>query len=93
MKTKTDEKHDFSAQFTTEPVACENLLREGTGSEKIHIAGHDLAQSLAGVDDVLNHGGKRVRLPELWGGKAAGRIKQILNDWLQQHRAPMVATG
>ena len=38
------------------------------------------------LDDVLADGGKRGRTPELWDGKAAERIKQVLNDWLQQCR-------
>ncbi|MCK5480847.1 MAG: UDP-N-acetylglucosamine 2-epimerase (non-hydrolyzing) [Gammaproteobacteria bacterium] len=56
------------------------------------IAGQDRAQILAVVNDVLNNGGKSGRVPELWDGKAAGRIKRKLNDWLQ-HQTPLVATG
>ena len=56
------------------------------------IVGQDRAKILAVVNDILNNGGKSGRVPELWDGNAAGRVKRILNNWLQQH-APMVATG
>ncbi len=48
------------------------------------IVGQDRAQIIAVMHDVLQNGGKRGRVPELWDGKAAERIKQILNDWLPQ---------
>ncbi|MDH3979099.1 MAG: UDP-N-acetylglucosamine 2-epimerase (non-hydrolyzing) [Gammaproteobacteria bacterium] len=57
------------------------------------IVGQDRAQILAAVNDVLESGGKRGRVPELWDGKAAERIKRVLNDWLQQHQAQRVAAG
>jgi UDP-N-acetylglucosamine 2-epimerase (non-hydrolysing) len=50
------------------------------------IAGHDRKLIMTIVDAVLTDGGKRGRTPELWDGKAADRIKQVLNDWLQQSR-------
>jgi UDP-N-acetylglucosamine 2-epimerase (non-hydrolysing) len=43
------------------------------------------------VNEVLVNGGKRGRVPELWDGQAAQRIKQVLNEWLEH--APLVATG
>ena len=57
------------------------------------IVGQDRSQIFAVMKDVLNNGGKHGRVPELWDGRAAERIKRILNDWLQQHRSPMAATG
>ena len=57
------------------------------------IVGQDRAQIIAVMKDVLDNGGKRGRRPELWDGRAAERIKRILNDWLQQHRSPMAAAG
>ena len=50
------------------------------------IAGHDRELIMSVVDAVPTDGGKRGRTPELWDGKAAERIKQVLNDWLQQSR-------
>ena len=57
------------------------------------IVGQDRAQIIAVMKGVLDNGGKRGRRPELWDGRAAERIKRILNEWLQQRRAPMAATG
>ena len=57
------------------------------------IVGQDRSQIFAVMKDVLENGGKQGRRPELWDGRAAERIKRILNEWLQQHRAPMAATG
>jgi len=50
------------------------------------ITGHERTLIMSVLDDVLADGGKRGRTPELWDGKAAERIKQVLNDWLQQCR-------
>ena len=69
---------------TERPVTVE----QGTNT----IVGQDRAQILAVVNEVLANGGKRGRVPELWDGQAAERIKRVLNEWLQQ-RAPLVATG
>ncbi|MGD8631862.1 MAG: UDP-N-acetylglucosamine 2-epimerase (non-hydrolyzing) [Gammaproteobacteria bacterium] len=57
------------------------------------IVGLDRIQILAAVNDVLKNGGKCGRVPELWDGKAAERIKLIVNAWLKQQRAPLVAAG
>jgi UDP-N-acetylglucosamine 2-epimerase (non-hydrolysing) len=70
---------------TERPVTVE----QGTNT----IVGQDRAKILAAVRDVLESGGKRGRVPELWDGKAAERIKAVLAGWLQQHRTPMVAAG
>jgi len=69
---------------TERPVTVE----QGTNT----IVGHDRVQILAVVDDVLNNGGKSGLVPELWDGKAAERIKCIMNDWLLQ-QVPLVAAG
>jgi len=61
---------------TERPVTVE----QGTNT----IVGQDRARILSVVNEVLVNGGKRGRVPELWDGKAAERIKRILNDWLQQ---------
>jgi len=70
---------------TERPVTVE----QGTNT----IVGQDRAQILAVVHDVLTNGGKCGRVPELWDGKAAERIKRVLNTWLQQPRTPLVAAG
>ena len=70
---------------TERPVTVE----QGTNT----IVGQDREQILAVVNDVLNNGGKCGRVPELWDGRAAERIKRILNDWLQQQPAPLVVAG
>ena len=57
------------------------------------IVGLDRVQILAALNDVLKSGGKCGRVPELWDDKAAERIKLIVNAWLQQQRAPLVAAG
>jgi UDP-N-acetylglucosamine 2-epimerase (non-hydrolysing) len=38
------------------------------------------------VQDILDHGGKAGRIPELWDGHAAPRIAAVLSEWL--YRAP-----
>jgi len=48
------------------------------------VVGHDRRQIMAIVSDVLTKGGKRGRIPELWDGRAATRIKSVLTDWLQR---------
>jgi UDP-N-acetylglucosamine 2-epimerase (non-hydrolysing) len=63
---------------TERPVTVE----QGTNT----IVGQDREKILAVVDDVLGNGGKSGRIPELWDGKAAERIKQVLNAWLQQRQ-------
>ena len=70
---------------TERPVTVE----QGTNT----IVGQDRAQILAVMNDVLENGGKRGRVPELWDGKAAERIKQILNEWLQQQQTPLVSAS
>jgi UDP-N-acetylglucosamine 2-epimerase (non-hydrolysing) len=70
---------------TERPVTVE----QGTNT----IVGQDRAHILAVVNDILDNGGKKGRVPELWDGKAAERIKRIMNEWLRQQHAPLVAAG
>lgn len=70
---------------TERPVTVE----QGTNT----IVGQDSAKILAAVDDVLQSGGKRGRIPELWDGMAAERIKTVLEGWLQQRPADLAAAG
>lgn len=57
------------------------------------IAGRDRDLVLTVVDDVLREGGKRGRTPELWDGKAADRIKQVINAWLQESQDRLIVTA
>jgi UDP-N-acetylglucosamine 2-epimerase (non-hydrolysing) len=50
------------------------------------VVGTDRRKIMAVVGEVLEHGGKRGRTPELWDGKAAERIKQIVHEWLYQRQ-------
>lgn len=59
---------------TERPITVDH----GTNS----LVGRDRAAILAGVDDILNSGGKRGRVPELWDGHAAERIAADLAAWL-----------
>jgi len=52
-------------------------VTEGTNT----IVGSDPALIHACFDDVLTTGGKRGRIPELWDGKAAERIVDLLCQW------------
>jgi UDP-N-acetylglucosamine 2-epimerase (non-hydrolysing) len=46
------------------------------------LVGRDRAKATAAVADILAHGGKRGRVPELWDGRAAERIAGHLVAWL-----------
>lgn len=59
---------------TERPITVE----QGTNT----LVGIDPQVLLAGVDDILRHGGKRGRVPELWDGRAAQRIAAHLARWL-----------
>src|SRR5213078_2004997 len=59
---------------TERPITVE----QGTNT----IVGADSKRIEAGVAEILAGGGKAGRIPELWDGKAALRIKAVLADWL-----------
>jgi UDP-N-acetylglucosamine 2-epimerase (non-hydrolysing) len=59
---------------TERPITVE----QGTNT----VVGRDRQATLAAVDDILAHGGKRGRIPELWDGRAALRIADDLAQWL-----------
>jgi len=59
---------------TERPITVE----QGTNT----VTGVDPARIDAAVEDVLTTGGKAGRVPELWDGKAAQRIKSVLQEWL-----------
>ena len=54
------------------------------------IVGTDIARIRAAVEDTLATGGKRGRVPELWDGQAAVRIKQHILDWYDRQEAASV---
>jgi UDP-N-acetylglucosamine 2-epimerase (non-hydrolysing) len=60
---------------TERPITIE----QGTNQ----LVGVDPAAIRAGVRDVLENGGKRGRIPELWDGQAATRIAADLCAWLR----------
>jgi UDP-N-acetylglucosamine 2-epimerase (non-hydrolysing) len=59
---------------TERPITVE----QGTNT----VVGRDRDRICACVDEILETGGKRGRLPELWDGQAAGRIAEHLAGWL-----------
>jgi UDP-N-acetylglucosamine 2-epimerase (non-hydrolysing) len=65
----------------------ERPVTEAQGTNTV--VGHDRQRIISVVDDVLETGGKRGKVPELWDGKAAVRIKAVLNEWLQQRLAQL----
>jgi UDP-N-acetylglucosamine 2-epimerase (non-hydrolysing) len=57
----------------------ENTERPVTVTEGTNqLVGRDRARILALVDETLRGGGKRGRVPELWDGRAAERIADVL---------------
>jgi len=59
---------------TERPITVE----QGTNT----LVGRNRARTLECVDDIIAHGGKRGRTPELWDGHAAERIADDLSAWL-----------
>ena len=51
---------------------------EGTNT----IVGQDPKRIMAAFDDIVSHGGKAGRIPELWDGQASLRIATVLREWL-----------
>lgn len=66
----------------------ENTERPITVSQGTNtVVGTDVARIRAVVEETLATGGKRGRVPELWDGQAAQRIKQIILDWYDQRES------
>lgn len=55
------------------------------------LVGRDRALAADAIADILMHGGKRGRVPELWDGHAADRIAQHLAGWLSRDGAGAAA--
>lgn len=53
-------------------------ITEGTNT----IVGNDTEKIVSTAMDVLSHGGKKGRIPDLWDGQTAGRIADILLDYI-----------
>jgi UDP-N-acetylglucosamine 2-epimerase (non-hydrolysing) len=68
---------------TERPVTVE----EGTNT----VVGRSRDTILAAVEDVLRHGGKAGRVPELWDGRASERIAAALREWLDSGLGRKVA--
>ena len=67
----------------------ENTERPITVSQGTNtVVGIDPARIRTAVEEVLKTGGKAGRVPELWDGNAALRIKGVLWQWLQNRHAP-----
>jgi UDP-N-acetylglucosamine 2-epimerase (non-hydrolysing) len=66
---------------TERPITVE----QGTNT----IVGRDHDLVLATVENVLQSGGKRGRVPELWDGRAAERIADHLAAWLAAQPVPV----
>lgn len=62
---------------TERPITVE----QGTNT----VVGRDAAKILAAADDILRTGGKAGKVPELWDGKAAVRIREHIYAWLGLH--------
>lgn len=71
----------------------ENTERPITVSQGTNtVVGTDAARIRAAVEETLAGGGKRGRVPELWDGQAAQRIKQVILDWHDRREAAKAAS-
>lgn len=70
-------------QNTERPIT----VTEGTNT----IVGTDPQKILAAFEEIMRTGGKAGNAPELWDGKAAPRIADVLHDWLNQAQQRHVA--
>ena len=68
----------------------ENTERPITVSQGTNtLVGRDRMRAAACLDEILQSGGKRGRVPELWDGDAAGRIAADLEQWLARRQAAL----
>jgi len=58
-------------------------VEQGTNT----LVGRDRDAILRGINEVLQSGGKRGRVPELWDGRAAERIASDMSQWLAQRHS------
>ncbi|HEX8011830.1 MAG TPA: UDP-N-acetylglucosamine 2-epimerase (non-hydrolyzing) [Casimicrobiaceae bacterium] len=70
---------------TERPITVE----QGTNT----VVGRDRRRILECLDDILQTGGKRGRVPELWDGHAAERIAADLSRWLARGARKVEAVG
>jgi len=70
-------------ESTERPITVD----EGTNT----IVGRDAGPTLRAIDEILAGGGKRGRVPELWDGRAAGRIATHLGAWIAARHATEAA--
>jgi UDP-N-acetylglucosamine 2-epimerase (non-hydrolysing) len=68
---------------TERPITVEH----GTNT----IVGSSPARILAAVEEILRHGGKAGRIPELWDGHASQRIVSVLREWFDRAGERLVA--
>jgi UDP-N-acetylglucosamine 2-epimerase (non-hydrolysing) len=68
---------------TERPITIE----QGTNT----LVGRDRARAVRLAEQIVASGGKRGRAPELWDGRAAGRIAAHLAGWLVERREPLHA--
>ena len=68
----------------------ENTERPITVSQGTNtLVGRDRARAATCIDEILQNGGKRGRVPEFWDGAAAGRIAADLEQWLVRRQAAL----
>ena len=68
---------------TERPVTVE----QGTNT----VVGRDRDLIISTVEEILQTGGKRGRVPELWDGHAGERIADHLAHWLEDQRVPAIS--
>ncbi len=68
---------------TERPITVE----QGTNT----LVGRDRVRAVRLAEQIVASGGKRGRAPELWDGRAAGRIAAHLAGWLVERREPLHA--
>ena len=85
-------------ETTAEGIPCLTLrdnterpvtLEQGTN----YLVGRDPDRILAALDEVLTTGGRAGRIPELWDGHAADRIREVLSQWSPLCTAPIASNA